>query len=145
MSSARGAAGGPEAGAALSESAPPFSLVYGASWLLPSGEVLLVPGFHEEWLAAHPGLARGARNVCELILRERWISVALFGGGYLELMVPDRRSPEVRRMIWELLSRNAGSWSKVLVMSMDEEGYALLGSDDASDEAGLSERLSRPL
>ena len=109
-----------------SEARPPFSLLHGASWLLPSGEVMAVPGFHEEWIAAHEELSGGARNVCELVLRKRWISVALFSEGYLELMVPDRRSEDVRHMLWELLSRNAGAWSKALVMSMDEEGYAMI-------------------
>lgn len=123
------------------ENPAPFALVHGASWLLPSGQVLIVPGFHEEWLAAHAALVEGARNVCELVLRKRWISVALFGEGYLELMVPDRSSRDVRRMIWELLSRNAGLWSKVLVMSMDEEGYAMLEPSDLADEVSLAARL----
>jgi hypothetical protein len=104
--------------------------------------VLVVPGFHEEWLAEHADLAEGARNVCELVLRKRWLSVALFGGGYLELMVPDRRSEDIRRMIWELLSRNAGSWSKVLVMSMGEEGYTMLEPEDVVDEAELARHLA---
>ena len=122
-----------------------WALRHGASWLLPTGQVLVVPGFHEEWLAANSELAGGARNVCELVLRKRWVSVALFGEGYLELMVPDRRSDDVRRMLWELLSRNAGLWSRVLVMSMDEEGYVLLESADAADPDTLAERLARPL
>ena len=129
----------------MSAAPPSFALLHGASWLLPSGEVMVVPGFHEEWLAAHADLIEGARNVCELVLRKRWISVALFGEGYLELMVPDRRSEDVRRMLWELLSRNAGSWSKALVMSMDEEGYAMLAPEDLADEAALAEGLVRPL
>jgi len=122
----------------------PFALLHGASWLLPSGEVLVVPGFHEEWLAAHADLAEGARNVCELVLRKRWVSVALFAEGYVELMVPDRRSEDVRRMVWELLSRNADAWAKALVMSMDEEGYVMLEAGDVPDEASLAERLGSP-
>jgi hypothetical protein len=119
-----------------------FELLHGASWLLPSGEVLVVPGFHEEWIAEHEELAAGARNVCELVLRRRWVSVALFSEGYLELMVPDRRSKDVRRMIWELLSRNAGRWSRALVMSMDEEGYAMIVPGDLEDEAAFGRSLS---
>jgi hypothetical protein len=122
-----------------------WSLPYGASWLTPMGEVLPIPGFHEEWLREHEDLAKGARNVCELILRERWISVTLFSGGYLELMVPDRRSEEVRRTLFKLLSRNASEWTKALVMAMDEEGYAMLEPGDAADEARLGERLRRPI
>jgi hypothetical protein len=122
-----------------------FELVHGASWLTPGGEVHVVPGFHEEWLREHEDLAGGAPNVCELVLRKRWISVALFEGGYLELMVPDRRSEDVRKALLELLSRNASAWNRALVMSMDEEGYSMLESADAADEASLEAALGRSL
>jgi hypothetical protein len=126
-------------------SLPRFSLSHGASWLTPEGEVLVVPSFHEEWIREHPEMAGGARNVCELVLRRGWISVALFQGGYLELMVPDRRDGAVRGLIFELLSRNAGSWSKALVMSMDEEGYTMLEPADLRDPGSLAARLESPL
>lgn len=122
-----------------------FALIHGASWLTPDGEVLPIPGFHEEWLRDHEELSEGARNVCELILRKRWISVSLFAGGYLELMVPDRHSEDVRRSLLELLSRNAALWTKALVMSMDEEGYAMLEGEDAVDAESLAEGLRKPL
>ena len=127
------------------DSSAPFALVHGASWLKAGGDVLPVRGFHEEWLREHEEFAEGSRNVCELVLRKRWISVMLFDGGYLELMVPDRRSEDIRRTIFELLSRNAGSWSRALVMSMDEEGYAMLEPGDCADEARLVERLEKPI
>jgi hypothetical protein len=120
----------------------PFELVNGASWLLPDGEVMPIPGFHEEWLAEHEELAEGSRNVCELVLRKRWISVALFDRGYLELIVPDR-GPAARRMMFELLSHNARLWARALVMSLSEEGYALLLPVDAADEAALEAALER--
>jgi hypothetical protein len=123
----------------------PYSLIHGASWLKGDGEVLPIPGFHQEWLRSHEDLAEGARNVCELILRKRWLSVSLFDGGYLEIMVPDRGSEEVRRSLFLLLSRNAGLWTKALVMSMDEEGYAMLEGADAADEAGLAAALAKRL
>jgi hypothetical protein len=126
--------------AALAE---PFALLHGASWLKPNGEVMPIPGFHEEWLREHEELAGGARNACELVLRKRWISVALFADGYLELMVPDRRSEDVRQALFELLSRNASLWSKALVMAMDEEGYSMLEPADALDEAALTRRLGQ--
>jgi len=122
-----------------------YSLLHGASWLTAEGEVLPIPGFHEEWLRDHEDLAEGARNACELILRKRWISVALFDEGYLELMVPDRRSDDVRRSLYALLSRNAGAWSRALVMSMDEEGYSMLAPADAADEGALAAALSRAI
>lgn len=121
----------------------PYAMPHGSSWLLPSGEVLAVPGFHEEWLAENAELAAQSRNVCELVLRKRWISVGLFSEGYLELMVPDRVSDDVRRMLWELLSRNPGAWSRALVMSMDEEGYSMIEPSDAADPASLAAALSR--
>ncbi len=122
-----------------------YALVYGASWLTSEGEVLPIPGFHEEWLRDHEDLAGGARNACELVLAKRWISVSLFAGGYLELMVADRRSADVRKALYELLSRNVSSWTKALVMSMDEEGYAMLEPGDAADAQKLVCRLDEPV
>ena len=122
-----------------------YALLHGASWLTPEGEVLPILGFHEEWLREHEDMAEGARNACELILRKRWISVALFAGGYLELMVPDRRAEDVRRSLFELLSRNASLWSKALVMAMDEEGYAMLEPGNLVDEVSLGKRLGEQI
>ncbi|HET7839269.1 MAG TPA: hypothetical protein VFL04_05885 [Rectinemataceae bacterium] len=119
---------------------PPYALVHGASWLTPEGEVIPIPSFHEEWIREHEELAEGSRNVCELILRKRWISVALFSEGYLELMVPSKRDEATKAMVTELLTRNRGAWTKALVMSMDEEGYAMLSPGDLDR---LSERLSQ--
>jgi hypothetical protein len=124
-------------------SCPPFALLHGASWLTPEGEVYPISGFHEEWLRDHEELAAGSRHVCELILRRRWISVSLVDGGYLELMVADRHSQDVRSALHALLSRNASLWSRALVMSMDEEGYAMLEAGDVLDRAWLAESLSR--
>jgi hypothetical protein len=121
----------------------PYALVHGASWLTSEGEILQIRGFHEEWLREHEELAEGARNVCELVLRKRWLSVTLFDQGYLELMVPDRSSEDVRRAIFELLARNPGAWSKALVLGMDEEGYAMLAPADLESEAALGTALAR--
>ncbi len=123
----------------------PYELRHGASWMTADGEIVAIPGFHEEWLREHEELAEGARNVCELILRKRWISVDLFDSGYLELIIPDRKSDEVRRSIYELLSRNAGKWARALVMSLGEEGYAMLLPADAADEATLAAALERKI
>jgi hypothetical protein len=123
----------------------PFELRRGASWMLPGGELLPIPGFHEEWLRDHEELSEGARNACELVLRKRWISVDLFDEGYLELMVPDRKSAEVRKSLYELLSRNSGSWIRALVISMDEEGYATILPADATDEGNLAAALARTI
>jgi hypothetical protein len=125
--------------------ATPYELRLGAGWLTPGGEVLPIEGFHEEWLRRHEEIAEGARNACELILRKRWLSVSLYDKGYLEIMVPDRNSAEVRRSIFELLSRNAGIWARALVMSMDEEGYSMLLPADAADETTLAMALQRTI
>lgn len=122
-----------------------YALLHGASWLTPEGEVYVVPGFHEEWLRSHEDLAEGSRNVCELVLRKRWISVSLFEGGYVELMVPDRRSADIKAAVFELLSRNASAWKKALIMSMDEEGYAMLEPADIVDASALDAALARTL
>ncbi len=122
-----------------------FELPYGSSWLTPQGEVYPIEGFHEEWLREHEDLAEGTRNVCELVLRKRWISVSLFAEGYLELMVADRHSPDLRRALYTLLSRNLSLWKKALVMSMDEEGYAMLEPGDAQDEAKFERGLKRAI
>jgi len=115
-----------------------FELLPGASWLTTEGEVLPVPGFHEAWLEAHRDLIGNCRNVCEVVLKFGWISVAFFGGGYVELMVPDRRSEGVRRNMFRLLGPSRGHWRKVLVMAMDEEGYAMLEPEDAESEESLA-------
>jgi hypothetical protein len=122
-----------------------FELHHGASWLAPEGEVYPIPGFHEEWLRDHEELSLGSRNVCELVLRRRWISVSLFDEGYLELMVADRHAPDVRKALFNLLSRNLEAWSKALVMAMDEEGYAMLAPSDLADEKSLELGLDRAI
>lgn len=122
-----------------------YELLPGASWLTSEGEVIPIAGFHEEWLREHEEAAEGARNACELILRKRWLSVDLFDKGYLEIMVPDRCSEDVRRSLFELLSRNAGKWARALVMSMDAEGYSMLEPADAAGEASLATALQRTI
>jgi hypothetical protein len=122
-----------------------YSLRRGASWLTMEGEVISVPSFHEKWLAEHPEEASGARDVAELIQKKRWISVILFGDGSLELIVPERGAADVRRSLFELLSRNAQSWSKATVMAMDGLGFSLLGPSDVADEAYLAAALSRTI
>jgi len=122
-----------------------FELRYGSSWLTPQGQVYPIEGFHEEWLREHEDLAAGSRNACELVLRKRWISVSLFSEGYLELMVADRHSPDVRLALYSLLSRNMDLWKKALVMAMDEEGYAMLEPRDALDEQNFESSLERAI
>lgn len=125
------------------EEAPRWSLVAGASWLDEEGRVFPVRGFHEDWISAHPDLAGTYHNVCEVVLARRWISVTLYGGGYLELMVSDRHDPAVRARIFRLLGPARGEWEKALVIAMDEEGYEMLERSDLEDSASLDRALDR--
>lgn len=127
----------------MSERIPLFSLLPGASWLTEEGRVLAVPGFHEEWIETHPELVGPCKNVCEVVLAKRWISVTLFGGGYVELLVHDRRDSSVTERIAKLLSGASGRWNKALVMAMDEEGYAMLSPRDVSSRETLVRALEK--
>ena len=125
------------------EEAPAWTLVAGASWLDEEGRGFPVRGFHEEWIAAHPELTGRFHNVCEVVLARRWISVTLYGGGYLELMVSDRHDPEVRARILRLLGPSRAEWEKALVIAMDEEGYEMLERSDLEDASALDRALDR--
>lgn len=121
----------------------PWVLLHGASWLTQEGRIHIVPGFHEEWIRDHPGLVGGCRTVSEVVLHKAWISVAVYSEGYVELLVPRRGDPEVHQRVETLLARNLGKWKRVLVMSMDEEGYStILPEDLAQGRLGLN--LSGP-
>lgn len=122
-----------------------YSLIHGASWLAEDGTVYCVPGFHEEWIRTHADLVPGCSNVCEVVLRKGWISVAVFSEGYVELLVPNRRDPEVIARVERLLGANRGGWERVLVMSMDEEGYVTIRPADFPPEGRLSLDPSRGL
>jgi hypothetical protein len=110
--------------------AEPWTLQHGASWLTEDGSIHVVPGFHEEWIQAHPELVGGCANVCEVVLRKSWISVAVFNEGYVELLVPRRGDEGVVARIERLLASNAGQWRHVLLMFMDVEGYETLSPED---------------
>jgi hypothetical protein len=123
--------------APLPEALPPWSLVHGASWLTDSGEVLIVPGFHEEWIESHRELVGGCANVCEVVLRKSWISVAVYSEGYVELLAPRRGDADILARIERLLGSNPGKWRNVLVMFMDEEGYESLRPGDFGPDGKL--------
>lgn len=116
----------------------PWTLVHGASWLAGDGEVMPVPGFHEDWIRAHAELVEGAANVCEVVLRKGWISVTVYDGGYVELLVTDRSDPAVMARVERLLGSNRGAWTRALVMSMGEEGYWLYRPGDMDGSGSLT-------
>lgn len=122
----------------------PWVLLHGASWLTREGWIHIVPGFHEEWIRDHPELVGDCRTVSEVVLRKSWISVAVYSEGYVELLVPRRGDPAVHAMVEALLSRNPGKWKRVLVMSMDEEGYSTILPQDLDGEGRLGVNLSGP-
>lgn len=120
---------------------PRPELLPGASWVTREGEVLPVPGFHEAWIEAHRDLVGEAKNVCEVILAKGWLSVALFGGGYVEVMIASREDEDARGLLLGLLSGR--EWKKALVIAMDGEGYAMLAPEDLADGAALEAALRR--
>lgn len=121
------------------EGPPPWSLVHGASWLTEGGGILVVPGFHEEWIAAHRDLVGDCANVCEVVLRRCWISVAVYSEGYVELLASRRCDRDIVGRIERLLAGNAGAWRNVLVMFMDEEGYESIKPGDFGPDGRLVE------
>ena len=116
---------------------PPWSLVHGASWLTESGEILVVPGFHEEWIASHRDLVGSCSNVCEVVLKKCWISIAVYSEGYVELLASRRCDSDIVGRIERLLAGNPGAWRNVLVMFMDEEGYESVKPGDFGPDGKL--------
>ncbi len=123
------------------EALPPWSFRHGASWLAEGGVVLPVPGFHDEWIRSHPELVPGCSNVCDVVIRKRWISVSVFSEGYVELLVPGRSDGECMERCREFLARATGRWSHALLMTMDEEGYIRLSPADSTNPQSFRERV----
>lgn len=110
-----------------------FTLQHGAAWMNREGGMYLVPGFHEEWIQAHPELAKGAKTVNDMVLGHGWISVVVFSGGYVEICINDLDDCRSVALVHELLERNDGSWSSVLIMPMVQEGFIQIERKDFSD------------
>ncbi len=104
-----------------------LELRHGASWMDLEGNIYIVPGFHEEWLHANPEIVGGARSVADLILKKRWISIVLFGKGYVEICINDRKDREVVGLLERFLKANEALWTSALVMPLsEEEGFISL-------------------
>lgn len=108
----------------------PFTWIQGAAWLLPDGEPVVVPGFHDEWIRAHQDVAPGCANVCDVVMKLRWLSVVSYSQGYVEIMLSSRRDSASVELCVEHLGRNLARWETALVMTMDEEGYIRLSRAD---------------
>jgi len=111
----------------------PFEWVKGAAWLFPDGRLDIVPGFHDEWIAAHQDLAGGCANVADVVIRLGWLSVVSYSQGYVEFMIRSKSDPLSVSLCVEHLGRNLGRWENALVMTMDEEGYIKLVPADFAD------------
>ncbi|HOZ73537.1 MAG TPA: hypothetical protein PLQ29_07705 [Spirochaetales bacterium] len=119
----------------------PFEWVRGAAWLFPDGTLDIVPGFHDEWIAAHQDRAPGCSNVADVVTRLGWVSVVSYSRGYVEFMIRSKSDSGSVRLCVEHLGRNLGRWENALVMTMDEEGYAKLTPDDFSDGASPESKI----
>jgi hypothetical protein len=118
-----------------------FGLHPGALWITPSGETIRIEGFHARWLSEHPGVAKGAANVAEFILATGWAAATLFGEGHLELILKGLCDGESRELAWEILSRNAGLWRRVILMALDREGQLDLRRENLADRDAFERSL----
>ncbi|MDX9784187.1 MAG: hypothetical protein RBT72_05475 [Spirochaetia bacterium] len=110
--------------------APLFVLAHGASWILPDGRVIKIPGFHSSWISSHPSIAPGATNTAEFVAKTGWISAVLHEAGYLELIVRSREDERMKNCLWNLLSANAPLLQKVVIMVLGSSGCIMMGGGD---------------
>jgi hypothetical protein len=123
------------------EALAPWTFRHGASWLIENGVVLPIPSFHDEWIRVHQDQVSGCANVCDVVIRKRWVSVMVFSEGYVELLVPGRGDAESLGRAREFLFRAVGDWTHALLMTMDEEGYIRLEPKDVRDPAAFLLRI----
>ena len=109
-----------------------YELAHGASWILPDGRVIKIPGFHSSWIASHPAIASGASNTAEFVKKSGWISAVLHEAGYLELITRSITDARLRDCLWNLLSLNAEALDRVVLMILGMEGCLVLGKGELS-------------
>lgn len=122
-------------------SGQPFEWKRGAVWLLHDGSSIIVPGFHDDWIDEHQDLVPGCANVCDVVLKMRWLSVVAYSRGYVEVMIPSRYDREAVSLCARHLGVNRGQWSVALVMTMDEEGYVRLEPADFETDGAAETRI----
>ncbi len=118
-----------------------FAWVRGAAWLFPDGTLDIVPGFHDEWIAAHQDLAPGCANVADVVIRLGWLSVVSYSQGYVEFMIRSTSDSRSVELCAEHLRRNLGTWENALVMTMDAEGYIKLTPADFADGSSPESKI----
>jgi hypothetical protein len=123
-----------------------FVLAHGASWILPDGRLIKIPGFHSSWIASHPSIAPGATNTAEFVAKTGWISAVLHEAGYLELIVRSREDERLKNCLWSLLSTNLPILQKVVILVLGTSGCLVMEKESfSSKEAFLEALASAPL
>jgi hypothetical protein len=122
----------------------PFGFYQGATWMDLSGNMYIVPGFHEEWLQQHPELAGSAKTVADMVLRTRWVSVVIYGQGYVEICINDVKDDEVTGLAFRFLDANRGRWQNALIMPLHEEGFISIERKSFSDAETFRQALKKP-
>jgi hypothetical protein len=118
-----------------------FEMKYGATWMDLSGNIYVVPGFHDEWIQSHPELVGNAKSVPELIMNLRWVSIVMYSKGYIEMCINDVNDEEVVLLVHSFLQKNAGNWSSVLIMPMVEEGFIQISPQEIGSTDRFKEHL----
>ena len=121
-----------------------FELAHGASWILPDGRVIKIPGFHSSWIASHPSIASGATNTAEFVKKSGWISAVLHEGGYLELIVRSTTDERTRDCLWNLLSLNISALDRIVLLVLGMEGCLVFRKDSLASRELFNECLDSP-
>ena len=114
-------------------SAGKWTWVHGASWLIENGEIYPVNGFHETWIKENSDMVPGCRNVCDVVLLKRWISVGIYSKGYVELLIPGTGESECLERARVFLEKSIGKWEQALFITIGKEGYVKISPDDITN------------
>lgn len=114
-----------------------YRIFPGACWITPEGQTYRISGFHENWLASHPELSKGARDVAHFVQATGWAAVTLYSEASLELILADGSDPETRNLVTQILERNRGRWMKAQIYSLDRDGVVLF-------DEGMADGLTAP-
>ena len=122
-----------------------FSFRHGATWMDLEGKIYVVPGFHEEWIHAHPELAGDCRTVVDMVLKKGWVSIVVFGEGYVEICLNDIADERSVSLVHAYLERNKNKWANALLMPMKIEGFIQLPKEAFGDRAGFAAFLAEEM